>query len=106
MGSARTDDEGRGVPRSPPSTAPRHDHTALRRLLGTTLCLGNRLNAGRGNQFPELARVFSVFVGGKIDVDENRPFSDVRTFKQDSVYSIKTNTRGHSSSRAVLERGC
>ena len=33
MGSARTDDEGRGVPRSPPSTAPRHDHTALRRLL-------------------------------------------------------------------------
>ena len=35
LGSAQTDDEGRGRGQSPPSTAPRHDHLALRRLLAS-----------------------------------------------------------------------
>jgi hypothetical protein len=42
----------------------------------------DRLNTGRGDQFPELTGVFGTIVGSKIDVDEDRALTDIRTFKQ------------------------
>src|SRR5690606_24629196 len=42
----------------------------------------NRLYAGGCHQFPELSRIFGIVVGGKINVNENRPFSDIWTLKQ------------------------
>jgi hypothetical protein len=42
----------------------------------------DRLNTGRGYQFPELTGVFGAIVGSKVDVDEDRALTDIRTFKQ------------------------
>jgi hypothetical protein len=42
----------------------------------------NRLYAGGCHQFPELSRIFRIVMGGKINVNENRPFSDIWTLKQ------------------------